>query len=89
MKRNCNYLFILIMSSQQFKAGLEYAKGCVLSNATVDFHRGPVVSGESSLKFKNIFVGGDVSYDIGKGAIEKYSAGISICQPKYKIAFNG
>ncbi len=70
------------------KATIEMDQGAFLTSAAIDLAGGPAtVSSSLSARMRDFQLGGEVAYDVSKGALEKYSLALSLdrCREKAVI----
>ncbi|KAK4686929.1 voltage-dependent anion channel protein 2, partial [Tremellales sp. Uapishka_1] len=58
------------------------------SRASLDLFKGPSVSVDTVVGRDGFLVGGEVGYDVGTGAISRYSAGVGYSAPEYAITIH-
>lgn len=73
------------VNNKNTKIALELCQSAFNASANVDVFKGPMLGAELSARVRDFLVGGEVSYDIKQGKIEKYSAALSFDRPREKV----
>lgn len=73
------------VNSKNTKVALELVQPAFCASANVDVFKGPMLGADVSARVYDFLIGGEVNYDISKGAIEKYSTAISFDRSREKI----
>ena len=73
------------VNNKNTKVALELCQPAFFASANVDVFKGPLLGADLAARFRDFLLGGEVSYDIKQGQIEKYSAALSFDRPREKI----
>jgi voltage-dependent anion channel protein 2 len=67
------------------KASVELNQGgCIVTSATIDIFKGPVMVTDLATRFRDLQFGGELGYDVAKGTIDKYSVSIALDRAREK-----
>lgn len=73
------------VNNKNTKVSLELCQPSFFASANVDVFKGPLLGADLSARIRDFLVGGEVTYDIKQGKIEKYSAALSFDRSREKI----
>lgn len=66
---------------------VELNQGFFVTSTTVEALKGPVVTSDMAARFRDFQLGGEASYDVAKGGLEKYSVSLSLDRSREKAVF--
>lgn len=69
----------------QAKLALEVSQPLFFTTASLDLFKGPLVNADVATRCRDIQLGADLTYDMSKGAIDKYSVGLGLDRAREKV----
>jgi hypothetical protein len=74
-----------VNSAKSTKVALEFAQPMLSASASVDVFKGPLLGADVAARFRDFLLGGEISYDVKQGQIDKYSAAVAFDRPREKV----